>query len=80
MPNNSRKQYVNVSAAAQTESFEPYGISILVIVLATFTLYGAQSLSQAVGMYGFDKVSTCFGQSSQAAYHRFMTCTTTSLE
>jgi hypothetical protein len=76
MPKRS-KRISNDLAAAHTESFEPYWTAILIIVMGTFTLYGVQAVTIAVQVVGAERVASCFVDSNEPAYHRFMQCTST---
>ncbi len=74
MPNSS-KQIFPDPAPAKVESFEPYWNSILIIVMVTFVLFGLQSLSLALNENGLEKVTSCFAENNQSAYHKFKACT-----
>lgn len=76
MPKRS-KQINQDLAPAKTESFEPYWTAILIIVMGTFTLYGIQLLTTATHAMGVENVASCFAESKEAAFHRFVNCTDT---
>ncbi|MBA3724416.1 MAG: hypothetical protein H0W89_06045 [Candidatus Levybacteria bacterium] len=78
MPKSKRKrESVLPQTAIETEDFGPYMTSILTIVMATFAIFGVQSITLAVQSTGTQAVAECFAQSNESAYHRFMKCTDT---
>ncbi len=72
-----KRESVLPQTATATESFEPYMTTILTVVMATFAIFGIQSITLAVQSTGTQAVAECFTQSNESAYHRFMKCTDT---